>query len=250
MKKNLFIQVFNIFLVACIFTHNFAYLNAQTGACDLLIPLANDLVANPKIEAFFIQNHPDGIKAYETLLTINSSLRTNEFALGKLLDDINTNPALVDFLKANPSKKDAWEMIHKSFYSHDIDVLNYVDKIRSNASVSSASSEDYIKTFFGSFPKLKLQGSGFVVHHAIEQQILDKWPNLFSKAEINSIENLRGISPEINPQLHLSLIRLEWNDFYNRFPPNVVPTKQQVLDKATEIDNKFGYLFTPPIRKL
>jgi len=78
-----------------------------------------------------------------------------------------------------------------------------------------------------------------------------RWPNLFDELEIHSFENLRGISKEINPDVHLSRIRIEWNKFYNLFPPGgAVPTRQQILDKAEEIDDLFGHFFSPPIRKI
>ncbi len=85
-----------------------------------------------------------------------------------------------------------------------------------------------------------------VVHHAIEQQVLKRHPNLFSKAEIHSLENLRGIPKSLNPDIHLSKIRKSWNRFYKNNPN---PTRQQFLNEATEIDNLFGHLFTPPIRQ-
>ena len=62
--------------------------------------------------------------------------------------------------------------------------------------------------------------------------------------EINSIENLRGIPIDLNSDIHLSKIRKEWNAFYKETPN---PTKQQVLDKAAEIDLMFGGLFKPPV---
>jgi hypothetical protein len=47
------------------------------------------------------------------------------------------------------------------------------------------------------------------------------------------------------PTTHLRAIRKEWNAFYDQHPR---ATKEQLLDKATEIDNKYGHLFDPPIR--
>lgn len=201
--------------------------------------------------AFFaakLLGKPRLVKAWGVLKEIGSDLTRDISVLAKLIDDIDVNPALEAFLRNNPSKKDVWELIHKSFYSHDINVLNYVDEIKSVAQVGSASSTNYTQTFFSSFPNQSLQGNGFVVHHAIEQQVLIKYQGLFTEAEIHSIQNLRGISSEINGPLHLSNIRTAWNNFYNQFPTGVNPTRQQVLDKATEIDNLFGHLFTPPIR--
>lgn len=84
-----------------------------------------------------------------------------------------------------------------------------------------------------------------VVHHAIEQQVLKRYPGLFNESEIHSYENLRGIPIEVNSDVHLSKIRKEWNKFY-RTNPN--PVRQDILDKATEIDNLYGNQFNPPVR--
>jgi len=59
----------------------------------------------------------------------------------------------------------------------------------------------------------------------------------------HSFENLRGIPKTINSDVHLSQIRREWNQFYRQNP---APTQQQLLQKATEIDAKFGSQFQPP----
>ncbi|MCV5735816.1 TIGR02269 family lipoprotein, partial [Escherichia coli] len=61
----------------------------------------------------------------------------------------------------------------------------------------------------------------------------------------HSLENLRGIPKEVNSKLHLSKIRKEWDKFYRQNPN---PNKQQLLNKATEIDDMFGAQFNPPIR--
>ncbi len=84
-----------------------------------------------------------------------------------------------------------------------------------------------------------------VVHHAVEQQVKKRYPDLVSDSELHSLENLRGIPKEINSDVHLSKVRKEWNKFYRENPS---PTKQQLLDKATNIDNQFGSQFTPPVR--
>ena len=62
---------------------------------------------------------------------------------------------------------------------------------------------------------------------------------------MHSLDNLRGIPKEINSDLHLSIIRKEWNRFYKEFPN---PTKEQLLNNRLEIDNKYGDLFNPPIK--
>ncbi|MGZ3885247.1 MAG: hypothetical protein ACXVPD_13925, partial [Bacteroidia bacterium] len=110
------------------------------------------------------------------------------------------------------------------------------------ASLGSSKTKDYVKTFTKAFPETE---GKVVVHHAIEQDILEKFPGLITESEMHSLQNLRGIPKELNPQLHLGDIRKIWNRFYKDFP---VSTRQQLLDKATEIDNLFGHLFYPPIR--
>ena len=78
-----------------------------------------------------------------------------------------------------------------------------------------------------------------------------RWPNLFNWSEINSIENLRGISGEINAQTHLINIRNRWDEFYDLYPPGgAIPTRQKVLEHVKKIDDEFGKFFSPPIRQL
>jgi hypothetical protein len=62
---------------------------------------------------------------------------------------------------------------------------------------------------------------------------------------LHSLENLRGIPNDVNSGLHLSAIRREWNSFYQSHP---TATRQELLDFATHIDDKYGELFNPPIR--
>ncbi|MEN5028656.1 PAAR domain-containing protein [Pseudomonas sp. Ps21-P2] len=110
------------------------------------------------------------------------------------------------------------------------------------ASFGKATSDDYRATFFEANPESK---GKVVVHHAVEQQVQKRYPDLVKTEELHSLENLRGIPKEKNSELHLSTIRKEWNRFYRE---NASPTKQQLLDKATEIDNMIGSQFDPPIR--
>ena len=83
------------------------------------------------------------------------------------------------------------------------------------------------------------------MHHAVEQQVLKKYPGVITESELHSLANLRGISKGVNAETHLRAIRKDWNAFYRRHPH---VTKQQLLDKATEIDAKYGHLYDPPIR--
>jgi len=62
--------------------------------------------------------------------------------------------------------------------------------------------------------------------------------------EMHSLENLRGIPIDNNNELHLSQIRKEWNQFYN---DHETVTRDQVLQKASEIDRKYGLQFLPPV---
>ncbi|MBN1050451.1 hypothetical protein DVV97_17290, partial [Clostridium botulinum] len=103
---------------------------------------------------------------------------------------------------------------------------------------------NYKKVFFDEYPDLE---GKVVVHHGVEQQVLKKpqTQGLFTPKEMHSLDNLRGIPKQINSDLHLSKIRKEWNRFYREFPN---PTKEQLLNKRLEIDNKYGDLFNPPIK--
>lgn len=113
---------------------------------------------------------------------------------------------------------------------------------QSKATFGKATSDDYKATFFEAYPSQK---GKVVVHHAVEQQVMKRYPNLVKKEEMHSLENLRGIPKEKNSDLHLSYIRKEWNRFYRETPS---PTKQQLLDKASQIDDMIGNQFNPPIR--
>lgn len=115
------------------------------------------------------------------------------------------------------------------------------------ASFGTALTNDYRATFFAVYPELKGQ---VVVHHAVEQQVLNKFPSVVTKTEMHSLENLRGIPNEINNTVHLGDIRVEWNRFYKPFIANgTSPTQTQFLQKATEIDLKYGGQFKPPVGK-
>jgi hypothetical protein len=107
-----------------------------------------------------------------------------------------------------------------------------------------ATSDDYRSTFFSEYPEL--QGN-VVVHHAVEQQALRLYPNTVTSTEIHSLENLRGIPLKLNSELHQSIIRAKWNKFYLENPN---ASRQQLLQKATQIDFKYGKQFTPPVGRL
>jgi len=116
--------------------------------------------------------------------------------------------------------------------------------VRKPASVGNAAGKhNYTETFFAQNPAAR---GKVVVHHAVERGIEKKYPGLFTQDELHSIENLRGIPKgAVNSNIHLSKIRLAWNDFYNSHPN---PTKQEVLDYATKVDDMLGHWFEPRIR--
>lgn len=110
------------------------------------------------------------------------------------------------------------------------------------AAFGRATTNNYRQTFFESFPHLRGE---VVVHHAVERQALIKYPGVVAEAEIHSLQNLRGIPKALNPEVHLSKIRLRWRDFYRT---HANPTKRALLHQATLIDNEFGHLFRPRVR--
>jgi hypothetical protein len=83
------------------------------------------------------------------------------------------------------------------------------------------------------------------VHHAIEQQVLKNYPDLFNEEELNALENLRGIPKNIADDLHQSFIRELWDNFYEEFPPGTA-TRQDFLNERRFIDKQLGQYFNPP----
>jgi len=111
------------------------------------------------------------------------------------------------------------------------------------ASLGDGGPTAYRQTFFTANPTINQMST--VVHHAIEQGVLKRYPNLLTPGQINSLENLRGIPLHLNNEVHLSQIRKMWNSFYRTNP---APTVDDLLDFATVVDDTFGHLFTPPVR--
>jgi len=102
----------------------------------------------------------------------------------------------------------------------------------------------YRKTFFDANPGVDPDST--IVHHAIEQQTLENYPNLFSEAEIDGLGNLRGIPAGINGPVHLGFIRELWNGFYNLNPCGNA-TREDFFRQRDLIDEILGSWFTPPI---
>ncbi len=134
--------------------------------------------------------------------------------------------------------------------------LKYVDEVKDFARLG----DDGYTSFSGikgkwksDFPEtVNVDGTSKVVlHHAIEQSVMTRYQGLISLEELHSIANLRGIPNQLNNTMHLSsaFIQGRWTDFYNRFEVlGRFPTKTELLDHATSIDDEFGNLFYPPIR--
>lgn len=112
------------------------------------------------------------------------------------------------------------------------------------ASFGEASTTNYRKTFFDAYPDLEGE---VVVHHAVEQRVLKVYPELVTPSQMHSLENLRGIPRSINSELHLSELRVLWNQFYKQFPLGTQPSVDQLLDYATSIDQQLGHQFLPPV---
>jgi hypothetical protein len=109
------------------------------------------------------------------------------------------------------------------------------------ATLGNALTNDYRATFFKANPELEGQ---VVVHHGVPQVSLRRYPGEVTESEIHSIENLRGIPKELNSDIHLGEIAREWFRFYKA---NRNATREQLLQKATEIDLKYGGWFKPPV---
>jgi hypothetical protein len=118
-----------------------------------------------------------------------------------------------------------------------------IDKTTAEARFGTSTTKNYRATFFKAYPGTK--GSVFV-HHAVEQRVLRLFPGVVSESEMHSLENLRGIPKKLNSILHLREIRLEWDSYYKYFEYiGQVPSKENLLKKATEIDRRFGHQLRP-----
>ncbi len=101
----------------------------------------------------------------------------------------------------------------------------------------------YRRLFFKAYPELK--NTDIVVHHALPQKLLEKYPDLFKAKEVNSIAFLRGIPPTAlkdGKPVH-DLITQRWERFL--FPGRKI-TREQVLAELESIDKDFGLYFKPP----
>ena len=116
-------------------------------------------------------------------------------------------------------------------------------RIRSTfAKLGHAVSTDYRATFLAA--NKGLDASSVVIHHAVEQQALRRYPGIVTEAQIHSLENLRGIPKALDATLHKAAIRKIWDEFYRNNPANGM-TLRKLTEQASVIDRKFGCHFTP-----
>lgn len=96
----------------------------------------------------------------------------------------------------------------------------------------------YRETYLTAHPEYRNYHRPFEVHHRIPQDILEKYPNLFSHREIHCAQNLVGIP--YDTKAHAPIKGL-WKDFVQTHSR---PSRQDIIDFANKIDgmNKRHYL--------
>jgi hypothetical protein len=102
-------------------------------------------------------------------------------------------------------------------------------------------------------------GKGGQVHHAIELQVLDRYPGTFTEAELNAFNNMRGIPSESEGrrQLHNSKIREVLDRHYRRMdqeiaernlrigtPAYVDYVRSNLSNARDEVDYVLGQFFS------
>ena len=100
----------------------------------------------------------------------------------------------------------------------------------------------YRTTWFAKHPQYPNNGanSGIEIHHAKPQAILKKYPGLFTRAELDQLDNLRGIDEQANGGwMHRSSIYKSWRSFYKSHPAATV-TRADVQAFADHMDNVWG----------
>lgn len=89
---------------------------------------------------------------------------------------------------------------------------------------------------------------GMNVHHAIEQG--QDRTRYLGYEKLQSIPNFRGILASLNEDLHLSKIRVCWNQLYSQYPNTANIPENILIERAQYIDDLYGHLFVPPIRPM
>jgi hypothetical protein len=110
-----------------------------------------------------------------------------------------------------------------------------------------------------SYAKRLQLGPGGQVHHAIELQVLDRYPGVFRAADLNDLPNMRGIGAELEGrrQLHNSKVREFWDRHYRnldqqiatrRLKPGTAPyndfVRRYLVAARDEIDYLLGQFFS------
>ncbi|UWZ82855.1 eCIS core domain-containing protein [Occallatibacter riparius] len=123
---------------------------------------------------------------------------------------------------------------------------------------SEAARTKFEKIRDGFAQKLGLPKGG-QVHHAIELQVLDRFPGAFSESELNSLDNMRGVPPELEGkmQLHQSKIREVWNRHYRTIEAEIAQkglkegtaayrdlVRRALIEDSREIDHLLGQFFS------
>jgi Domain of unknown function (DUF4157) len=100
---------------------------------------------------------------------------------------------------------------------------------------------------------------GGQVHHAIELQVLDRYPGVFTEVDLNAFQNMRGIATELaeRRQLHNSKIREMWDRHYSNLDAQIAAqglhpgtpayddfVRRYLMDARDEIDHVLGQFFT------
>lgn len=100
---------------------------------------------------------------------------------------------------------------------------------------------------------------GGQVHHAVELQVLDRYPGAFTADELNAFANMRGIGTELQGrlQLHNSAIRRTWDRHYRGLdaeiaerglvpgtPEYTAHVRRYLESGRDEIDHTLGQFFT------
>lgn len=103
----------------------------------------------------------------------------------------------------------------------------------------------YRELFYRYYPELQpfRDEKCFEVHHSIEQQVLEMYPEAFSAEELHDICNLRGICGTARAWLHRGIILEEWKAFY--LEHHFFVTREQILEKAKYIDQICGDYYHP-----
>ncbi|MFC3960204.1 DUF4157 domain-containing protein [Halovivax cerinus] len=209
--------------------HELAHVRQQTGG----------VVSMLSQEDLELEIDPDPEQEREAEVTAKRVVSGRELGIQRLANtEVYIQRFPWDQSNLNSSNGDGYD-------SRADDGLGHPVKNRS-ARFGSAMRTDYRKTFFKAYPHLE---GDVVVHHAVEKRMASgentNWPDIVSQSEIHSLENLRGIPKELNSEVHLSEIRREWDKFYDENPS---PSKEELLNKATEIDDAYGHVFEPPVR--